>query len=534
MGNTIRDQDAHDRQVDALRAHIRELQHAQQSTEHTQKIRERERQELLAIANMVDHPIFVSDPNTYEVLYANEAFKKQWGQGVGKTCHEIIHSLNVPHEQCPSAYVSDESSPPGILEFQAPKDLRWYRCIHKAIPWPDGRTLRYQMAIAIADHQQTRRREASILQTAADGFYTVDTQGKILEVNQACCHLTGYTEQELLSMTLHDLDVMETAQNATSRIQRVLQTEPLRFETSYRRKDGTQLPVEVVINCPQDEKGYVFAFFRDVSVSKQTEEAARKRCHKLEKKMAKRDKELRHWRDTAVHSEPFASIGMLTAGIAHEMNNPIGAILLAAQDALASSKDKKNVTQALTEIVNQAIRAKNIARHTLKCARQEISDKCPADLNDIVRHAKILTSQYTARVRCHTALVLDKDLPPVNMSQLEMEQVVVNLIRNATEASASNIVITTDHSHDRVYLTVKDDGHGITKKEIKHLFGVFYTTRKNRGGTGLGLNITHRIVRDHGGTIEVASEPGKETLFTICLPPLLRPSGETNGQSADH
>ena len=104
------------------------------------------------------------------------------------------------------------------------------------------------------------------------------------------------------------------------------------------------------------------------------------------------------------------------------------------------------------------------------------------------------------------------------MNETAVEQILTNLVHNSVEAGATRVIVRTDSSMDRVCLTVQDNGSGMSPEQLTCLFDPFYTTRRNQGGTGLGLSIVHGIVHDHGGDIQVASEPGEGSTFTVSIP----------------
>jgi two-component system NtrC family sensor kinase len=228
-------------------------------------------------------------------------------------------------------------------------------------------------------------------------------------------------------------------------------------------------------------------------------------------------------REQLRQSERLASIGTLAAGIAHEINNPTGAILLAAKNALSVAGEANalhTMRRFLHQIVEEAQRCGQIVKGVLQFARKEQTDKWPNDLTALVRRAVELTRQHADDHGVTIRQEQADDLPLVVMNPIEMEQVVINLLRNAIEAGdgTGHVTIRTERTDRAVRIIVHDDGSGITEDQKRHLFDPFYTTRQQQGGTGLGLSITHGIVTDHGGTIAVDSNPGCGTTVTVELP----------------
>ena len=240
----------------------------------------------------------------------------------------------------------------------------------------------------------------------------------------------------------------------------------------------------------------------------------------LEELVQRRTSELEESREQLRHAERLASMGNLAAGIAHEINNPIGGILLAAEYALRAVKDDTCITsQALTDIVEHARRCREIVRNVLKFAREATGAKEAADLHKVIEETMgLMMHEYLSERRCDIELKLTSQPLIIQMNQTEIAQVLFNLLRNSIEAGASRVILRTRKSAGWALIGVNDNGSGIEQTHMKFLFDPFFTTRAQKGGTGLGLSISHGIIRDHNGTIEVQSEPGKGTTITVRLP----------------
>ncbi|MGD8453154.1 MAG: PAS domain-containing protein [Phycisphaerae bacterium] len=233
--------------------------------------------------------------------------------------------------------------------------------------------------------------------------------------------------------------------------------------------------------------------------------------------------EFKETQERLLCNERLASIGTLAAGIAHEINNPVGGILLSAQagvDELVHDKDQAFVERCLREIIEDAKRCGRIIQSLLHFARADLTEKWPGDLNDLVRRTLQLLGGMLRQHGATAELCLAADLPPVPLNRTEIEQVLINLVQNAVEMSGAGVrvVVRTERSEDGVRLSVADDGPGMLPEQAAYVFDPFYTTRQQRGGAGLGLSVVHGIVRGHGGRIDVASKLNKGTVFTIDLP----------------
>jgi signal transduction histidine kinase len=223
---------------------------------------------------------------------------------------------------------------------------------------------------------------------------------------------------------------------------------------------------------------------------------------------------------TVRRGERLASLGTFAAGVAHELNNPLGTILLAAETARFSEHDGSRITAALDDIVEDTKRAARIVKSILQFARAETTERTRLDLCDCVRRAVDLTRSYCRERAVSLDLRLAEHALYALANATEIEQVLVNVIRNAAEACepGGQIWVEAEASNGSLRVTVWDDGHGMSDVERARIFDPFYTTRAERGGSGLGLSICHGIVAAHGGRMEVDSAPGTGTRVHLHLP----------------
>lgn len=219
-------------------------------------------------------------------------------------------------------------------------------------------------------------------------------------------------------------------------------------------------------------------------------------------------------------SEKLASIGRLAAGVAHEINNPLTGVLTFAH----LLRDKPNMDeqdrQDLNLIIHETTRAAEIVRGLLDFARERAAIKEPLDINDVVRRTVRLIRNQKSFEQINIEERLCDGLPDVEGDMNQLQQVLLNLSLNACEAMPKGGTLTVESAvmDGRVVLAISDTGCGIKKDLFDKIFDPFFTTKPVGKGTGLGLSVTYGIVASHGGTIEVASEEGKGTTFTISLP----------------
>ncbi len=230
--------------------------------------------------------------------------------------------------------------------------------------------------------------------------------------------------------------------------------------------------------------------------------------------------ELRSNRAALWRSERLASLGTFAGGLAHEINNPLGTIRLAAEAARDAPGDPDLVSKAVKGIIDDTNRASSIVQRVLQFARRERSERSSQDLNEWVRQAFDQNRAYLRTCGVEGVLELAVGELRVCCDPIEIGQVVTNLIRNAAEAcdGKGRVLVCTRAGADRAILCVIDNGHGMDSEQVSHAFDPFYTTRLNEGGTGLGASISLGIVESHGGTIEMESGRERGTIATVELP----------------
>ena len=232
--------------------------------------------------------------------------------------------------------------------------------------------------------------------------------------------------------------------------------------------------------------------------------------------------ELRRAELTVRHAERLSSAGTLAAGVAHQINNPVGSIRLASELALRCAKegDWRTVETLLEENVDQATRCCEIIKSLLQFAAHESTIKVTQDLVEIIERARHFTISYARERGIEIDIVGDRGPLWVNVCAIEIEQVLVNLTRNAIESRpvSQRVEIVVSRIGDVARVEVRDDGCGIAESDRAQVFDPFFTTRMNEGGSGLGLSVVHGIVRDHGGVIELESAEGKGTCGRMELP----------------
>jgi signal transduction histidine kinase len=265
------------------------------------------------------------------------------------------------------------------------------------------------------------------------------------------------------------------------------------------RKDGGEFPVEVSLSHVETDEGRrTIAFITDISERVAFQRAARQ-------------------------ADKLAALGTLSAGIAHEINNPIGIITSRVEVMLLEAEDHalpEAIRTDLQVILRHARRVAAITHGLLSFARQSTGARERVSLNRIAEEIVQLARKDMSRARVEVSLRLDESQPAIMADANAIGQVLLNLLTNARMAmpDGGEIAVETGHLADSgaARLTVRDTGSGIAPEILPKIFDPFFTTKLD--GTGLGLSISHGIVQDHGGTVDVRSEPGQGATFVLTFP----------------
>lgn len=231
--------------------------------------------------------------------------------------------------------------------------------------------------------------------------------------------------------------------------------------------------------------------------------------------------EKRRLEATLAQSEKLAAVGQLAAGLAHEINNPLTAIIANAQ-LLQRELPPDDDKQELVDLINRAGgRATQVVRNLLDLARKEQYEFLPIEVNDTLDKAiQLLQHEFMAR-SINLLWEPSEDLPPVMASKDHLQGVWINLLSNAIDAlenGHNDVWISTRHQGNEVRVLITDNGKGIPPERLNRIFEPFYTTKAPGRGTGLGLSVCHRVIKQHGGRILVDSQLGLGTQFTVILP----------------
>jgi len=360
--------------------------------------------------------------------------------------------------------------------------------------------------------QKSEATVQALLESASEGIVLIDASGRITLVNAAAKRMFGYERDELLGETLEILlpdRIRDVHHEHRARYFAGPRVRPMGtgLDLSGRRKDGTEFPVETSLSYVRTPEGMsAMALITDITERKRVES------------------ELQRQRETLYQSEKLAALGTLSAGIAHEMNNPLGIITSRIEVMLLDAEEHNLPTQVLEDlqVLHRATqRVARIATNLRSFARQTPREHAPVNLNAVVGETLLMMRKPLEVDGIEITTTLDQALAPILGDAGTLQQVLLNLVTNAREAMTSGgaIRIETGPNPERpgwVRLVVADTGPGISPEELSKVFDPFYTTKNT--GTGLGLSVSYGIIRDHHGTVDVQSVPGTGTTFVLAFP----------------
>jgi len=240
----------------------------------------------------------------------------------------------------------------------------------------------------------------------------------------------------------------------------------------------------------------------------------------LEQKVQQRTEELRKTENQLIQSDKVASLGKLAAGVAHEINSPLTGILTYSSLLLKAKEEGDPDKEDLEVIVNETNRCKKIVKGLLDFARQTEPQKVLSDINEVIDKSIDLVSHQASMQNVKIRKETEPNLPKTMIDVGQIQQVFINILLNAIEAmpQGGTLTVSSDMGDGMAAIRFTDTGVGIPKEVLPKILDPFFTTKKQGKGTGLGLSVSYGIIERHRGKLEVKSQVGKGTTFTVRLP----------------
>ena len=352
----------------------------------------------------------------------------------------------------------------------------------------------------------------------------VDLQsGKIVEVNERFTNLMGWDREEAVGCSLSELGAWFDEEDMKRLGEHVVETGGAEaVESRLLDRQGQAIELLASIETLMvDGRPHWLVHAVDIRDRKRLQDRALRDLHE---RIEQQGIELEASRERIGRQEQLASVGTLAAGIAHQINNPIGGIRMVAETSLAEiddgSADERFLDEALTRIVEEAERCGDIVKSILQFSRNEPMSRWQGNLNEAVRRSIRLMRPQISRRDSSIETELCEETLLVAMNPVAVDQILTNLVENASLSSDEPITIriSTKRRDRSAIIAVSDDGPGMDRTVLEHAFDPFFTTRLDRGGTGLGLSVVHGLVKDLGGEIEIESSDGKGVRVEIDLP----------------
>ncbi|MBW2015352.1 MAG: PAS domain S-box protein [Deltaproteobacteria bacterium] len=349
-----------------------------------------------------------------------------------------------------------------------------------------------------------------VIQSSVDGIVVVDTKGKVLIFNEGMERLTGYSAEEIINKghlsNFYDIDIARENMKKMRSDQYGPPGKLNPTSMTVTSKTGERIPVTLsasIISIDGKEIGSV-GIFTDM------------------REVLKMRKELEEANLQLFQSQKIASVGRMAAGVAHEINNPLSAILIYTELLKEVVKDDPQHKADLQEIIDQTMRCKKIVSELLEFSRKPSGKTTAFSLEDII--TKCL-SLLTSKASFHDISVttdIEKDMPQLTGDADQIQQVFTNLFINAADAMQGkgrlDITARFEHNRNMFVVEVSDTGPGIPEKYRDKVFDIFFSSKPVGKGTGLGLSISQNIIKLHGGSLYFKCPPGGGTTFFVELP----------------
>lgn len=347
--------------------------------------------------------------------------------------------------------------------------------------------------ISIQDYTQ------SILRSVTSGVVTVDPEGSVATANPAAERIIGTLEGEMVARPLGALFKDDGGLSAD--LSRVLQGRLPRTmrDLTLVTKVGKTVHAQTSVSRMRDVGGRrlgAVVTIEDVS-------------------------EIKALTDQLIRADRLAAMGQLTAGVAHEVRNPLGIIRASVQLMEDADCSRERVSEAANVIKHEIDRLDRVIKALLDFGRPAAPALRPIAVRQVLDDVVLFTRRFASQNGVELLEEYGNDLPYVMADSEQLKQVFLNLVSNAVQSMSEEggkLTVSTGAEDEFVYVRITDTGPGISPESLGKVFDPFYSTRDN--GTGLGLTIVHRIVDEHGGHIEVTSDPGEGTAFTVHLPVL--------------
>lgn len=397
--------------------------------------------------------------------------------------------------------------------------MMWVEEHMRSVTGVDGKINVFVVCQDISQHvklEESLKVSQFIFDQASTGIFLIKNDNQIVDVNLHACRSLGYTKEELCNLSVPDIDSSISIEQLANLAAQLEKTKSTTFKTLHQRKNGETFPVQIFISTlPYKDEIFRVSFVQDISEI----EEVRKEQEKLEAQLKQVQK--------------LEAVGRLAGGVAHDLNNLLTP-MLGYSDLLIMDNSLDSGVKAKAAQINKAAKgARDLVKQLLAFSRKQVLQYQPINLSKIVTEFDELIRR-TIRENIEISIITSTDLKPIMADRGQIEQVMMNLVVNASEAmpNGGKLSIETKMTDlDEIYasthpdvtpgtyvmLRISDTGEGMDEDVLSKIYEPFFST-KGELGTGLGLATVYGIVKQHRGNIWVYSEPGMGTNFKIFLP----------------
>jgi two-component system, NtrC family, sensor kinase len=473
---------------------------------------------LLKAVDTFQRRLIVISPE-FKILATNQTLTDgDAPQVIGRLCHELYHDRPEPCVSCGVLEARETGRPtlhPKPEEFT---DLEKMPCFYAYPIVTDGKieafvSLDFDLPVRGKIEEKLQSSNAllrNLILSAVDGVIAADKKGKILIFNNMAAELFGYSVEE----ALESLDIRNIYPNQKAHeVMQVLRSDEyggrgkLRsYQVEVLGQSGERIPISLnaSIVYEGDREVATIGFFHDM-----------RETNRMKEELEKTQLQL-------LQSEKMASLGKLAAGVAHQLNNPLGGIILYTRLALEDYDLEAGARKDLLRVVVDAERCRNTVKELLEFTRQTRHLMQPNDINRAITRTLFLLENHPLLQNIIIEKDLDAVLPLVFSDIQQLNHLFMNIFLNAAQAMKGkgelNVKTVYLPDTEQVRIEISDTGPGIPEDILPHIFAPFFTTKPEGEGTGLGLSLAYGIVENQGGKIEARSVPGEGATFIIELP----------------
>ena len=478
-----------------------------------------ENEYLLKAIKQFKRRFIVISPD-FEILAANCSVEgKPISEIRGRRCYEVFTDRSEICENC-AAYKAIQTGESTFISIQdnTSQDLRKVPCRY-SYPIRSGESIDalvsmdFDLPPTIRIDETLNRSNAflkNLILNSVDAVIAADITGKILIFNKAAEEISGYSADEVLN----HLDIRSVYPSDGAReVMRKLRSEESgekgklkSYQVKFLRKDGEIIPISLnaAIVYEEDQEVATIGFFYDLRESIRIKQELEKTQIQL------------------LQAEKMTSLGKLAAGVAHQLNNPLGGIILYTQLVLEEYRLDEKVREDLGRILKDAKRCQDTVKELLEFTRQTRHLMQPHDINQAISRTLFLLENHTIFQNIEITKDLTPSLPLLSGDIQQLNHMFMNIFFNAAQAmeEKGKLIIRTYllSGKDRIAIEIVDTGRGISEENLPHIFEPFFTTKEEGQGTGLGLSLVYGIVQNHGGTIKAKSRINEGSTFIIDLP----------------